>query len=214
MLLIADNIIILGGLPIRFWWKIILVLTLVVFVSIPAVLFWITATERFPFSESLDVERDFPRTGTIRINLSDSGKLIASLYMWLEWPPQNTTGVPLHFVLEQLDDTELDSMKLEFKQYGYKYPPASLEASSNIPLDQFNITSLGEKTTVVATDLGSYGSGNITLNFVLGLRQSYRVWDHDQFDVSINLWLSIHHRALIQLTSLKVDTGATLQVRA
>lgn len=198
----------------KFWWKIILVLTFIALISTSIVLFWITITERFPFSENLDIERYFPRQGATSINLSDSGKLIATLHMWLEWPPQNTTGVPLHFVLEQLDDTELDSLRLEFQQYGYKYPPASLEASSSIPLDQLNITSLGEKTTAVANNFGSYGLGNITLDFVLGLRQSYRVWDHDQFDVDISVWLSMHHRALIQLTSLKVVVGSGLIVRA
>jgi hypothetical protein len=169
-------------------------------------LLWITASERFPYSTSLEVKKISGVMNTINFNISDSGKLIATLHVKMDYPQSNPTGVPIHFELKQLANSELDSIKITFDQYGYSDKiPTSIDATSSIPPELLDISTQGEKSVVSSDDLGSHGVGNITLNLTIGLRHSYRVYEISQYDVDIRLWLSMHYRAPIQLTSLEIQ---------
>jgi hypothetical protein len=199
------------GVPIRLLWKLILILTLAIAVSVPILLVWLTAEERFPFSRKLDVASLGPNSPSPDIcfayfNLTDSGQLIASIYVQMDYPEPNSTGVPLYVSIRQQSETEIDSLTLGFSQYGYNGVSGLLSPSSSIPQDKFRSSTPHESWEMTANNLGSYGVGNITLDFVLYLGATYRVYDVLQYDVGLYIGLSMHQRALIQLTSLNADT--------
>ena len=196
----------------RLLWKLILILTLAIAVSVPMMLAWLSIEERFPFSRKLDVvssdpNKPSPNICFVWLNMTDSGKLVASIYVQMDYPEPNSTGVPLHVSIRQQSETEIDSLTLGFSQYGYSGVSGLLDPSSSIPQDKFRSSTPDESWEMTANNLGSYGAGNITLDFMLYLGASYRVYDVLQYDVNLYISLSMHQIALIQLTSLNAETG-------
>lgn len=197
----------------RLLWKIVLFLASAIIVSVPVMLVLLTAQEIFPFSKRLDVDSLGPNSPVPSIcfayfNLTDSGRLVASVYVQMSYPAQNSTGVPLNVSIQQQGDTEVDSLSLSFSQYGYKGVNGLLDPSSSIPQDKFESSTPHESWEMTVNNLGTYGTGNITLNFMLYLGATYRVYDVLQYDVGIYISVSMHQRALIQLTSLDASMYA------
>ncbi len=199
-------------------WKIIAVLTLALVVSIPLILVWTTASERFPYSKKLYFQSFYPYLNetdmnktVIYINFTDSGKLIASLKAEISLPPPNSDNAQLHLSIERPGEIALDSITLDFTKEARV--PISVNASSSIPPDKFSIPphnfsgNQGGRYVVSANYLGNYGLGNTTLDFVLNLPPPE---SQNYYDVFFILSLSMHERTIIQLTSLKGETDQLL----
>ena len=173
--------------------KIILVALLVLAIAVPSILIWSSLTQTFIFSSSLHVTDFVQSVDAYAANATDSGRDIAHIYVRIENPQPNSNRIPILFSIWHTDDTELDSLSLRCtKPY---VTSLFLEASSyEWPESEFHRDGKGILFSV--KDLGWYGEGTITLEFIL---------DPDPHSNALDLTMdfSTHYSGFMQLTTLK-----------
>jgi len=183
--------------------KIMLVALLVLVIAVPSILIWFSLTQTFIFSSSLHVT-DFVKSGNAyAANATDSGRDIAHIYVRIENPQPNSNRIPILFSIWHTDDTELDSLSLKFSTEPY-VTSLFLEASSyEWPELEFHQDGKGILFSV--KDLGWYGEGTITLDFIL---------DPDPHSNALGLTMdfSMHYSGFMQLTTLKGHSLLNIQL--
>jgi hypothetical protein len=174
--------------------KIVLVALIVSVITVPSILVWATRTQTFIFSNSLHVT-DFTKSGdTYTANVTDAGRDIAHIYVRVENPVPNSNRVPILFSIWHTNNTELDSLSLKFTTEPY-VTSLFLEASSYIwPQAEFHRN--GKGILFYVEDLGWYGEGAITLDFILDP-------DPHSDNLALTIDFSMHYSGLMQLTALK-----------
>jgi len=175
--------------------KIILVVLLVLVVAAPSILVWVSFTQRFIFSSSLHVT-DFVNISVdaYAANVTDSGRDIAHIYVRIENPQPNSNRIPILFSIWHTDDTELDSLSLRFTTEPY-VTSLFLEASS-YEWPELDFHRDGKGILFSVKDLGWYGEGTITLDFILAP-------DPHSNTLGLTMDFSLHYSSFMQLTTLK-----------
>lgn len=185
--------------------KIMLVALLILIIAVPSILIWSSVTQTFLFSSDLPIT-DFVRSGfgdAYAANGTDSGRDIAHVYVRIENAQPNSNRMPILFSIWHTQDTELDSLSLRFSTEPY-VTSLFLEASTyDWPGLEFHQDGLD--IVFSAKDLGWYGEGTITLNFIL---------DPDPHSNALSLTtdFSMHYYGFMPLTALRAHSFLNTQL--
>lgn len=187
--------------------KIILVFLLAIMVLVPTIIVLASETQRFVFSKSLHVEEFVVDGNSYYTNVTDSGIRIAGIYIRVEHPPPNSLYIPILVSIWHAEDTELDQIALKFSMYP-DHIAMFLEApQSSWPKAQFRKTDDGKGVVYSVEDLGFFGTGTVTMNFVM-TQFSHSISSQNNLQFTVEF--SMHRKTFLQLTSLKAY--ATLDI--
>jgi hypothetical protein len=184
--------------------KTAIVVIITVAISVPSILVWASGTERFIFSQDLHVE-EFKSLGNndYAADVTDSGTRIANIYVRMDQPPANSTHVPILLSVWHEEDTEIDSVSLEFSTYP-NYVTMYLEAQQGgFPETEFHRSHDAKGVICSVKDLGFYGTGTVEMNFIL---VQFPQYTYSQNELQLTAEFSMHRKTFLQLTSLKVQT--------
>jgi hypothetical protein len=175
--------------------KIALAILLAIAVATPTLLVWASETQRFVLSKELHVTDFVPRDVDAYIAyVNDSKVEVAHIYVRVEHPMPNSHRVPILFSIWHTEDTELDSLVLRFSTDQYVTSVYTEASSYNWPESRFYRE--GRQTILAVNDMGWFGVGTVTLNFMLFA-------DSHSENLGLIMDFSMHHEAFMQLTSLK-----------
>jgi hypothetical protein len=183
--------------------KVVLVAVLVLVVAVPSVLIVFSRTETFIFSKNLHVT-DFVRSDEAYVaNVLWGFRDIGHIYVRIEKPTPNSSRRPIVFSISHVDGTELDTLTLRFTADPYVTSLFLKAASYEWSEAEFHRDGAGILFSV--KDLGWYGTGTITLDFLLDPDPQSSV-----FGLTIDF--SMHYSGFIRLTSLKGHSFLSTQL--
>lgn len=183
--------------------KMLLTALLIVAIVVPSTLVWASETQRFIFQKQLHVEEPTIDGDTQYANITDDGSRVAGLYIRVERPPPNSMYAPIYISIPHSEDTELDSMTLTFSM-NPNYLPIYMEAPQPAwPETLFSHTDGNLGVVYSVKDLGFYGTGTVTLHFIMIRTFQYT---NPESSLTLELEFSAHKKTLIQLTSLTAHT--------
>jgi hypothetical protein len=184
--------------------KIALVALLTAVIVVPLALVYISETQGFIFSKTLQIS-DFIVSGeSYMANVSDSKDLVADVYVRLEHPAPNSFQRPMLVSVAHSEDTELDSITLRFSAEPHVISVFA-EAPSMPLLSKFGRDGDGLGVTFASKDLGFYGTGTVPLSFVL-------VSDRQGTELRLTLDFSMHRKTFLQLTSLTAHAYLSMPI--
>jgi hypothetical protein len=190
--------------------KIALVIPVLEVALVFAALVWASETERFIFFQNLPVE-EFRSLGNDdhAADVTDLGTRISSIFIRVSQPPPNSTQVPILFSVWHTENTEIDSLSLEFSTYP-NYVTVYLEAQQGgFPRIEFHQSTDARGVIYSVKDLGFYGIGTITMDFMMARFPQYT---YPQDELQLTVEFSMHRTGFLQLTSLNVHTVAYITV--
>jgi hypothetical protein len=184
------------GVSLRRGFKIVFFILLGIAVLVPSILVYAVETNTYFFSRDLQAT-DFVVNGdSYMANVSDSGVLVAQLYFRIDHSVANLTSHRIRFSIWHTDGSQLDSMALRFSTQ-----PEVLALYLGAPSYDWSGTRFtrdGWDVLFSVPNLGGYGSGTVTLDFIL---DSYARAANLRFTVDF----SMHRNAFLQLTSLRAN---------
>jgi hypothetical protein len=184
--------------------KIALAALLTIAVATPTILVWASETQRFILSKDLHVTDFAPRDVDAYVAyVNDSEAEVAYIYVRVEHPVPNSHRVPIMFSIWHTEDTELDSLVLKFSTDQYVTSVYTEASSYNWPESRFYRE--GTQTILAINDMGWYGVGTVTLNFIL-------FTDPHSENLGLVIDFSMHYNTFMQLTSLKGHTNLYTQI--
>jgi hypothetical protein len=174
--------------------KVAIVLLWVLVIAVPSVLIVFSRTETFVFSKNLHTT-DFVKSDEAYVaDVLWGFRDIGHIYVCVENPTPNSSRRPIVFSISHVNGTELDSLTLRFTTEPY-VTSLFLEASSyEWSGAEFHRDGAGILLSV--KDLGWYGTGTITLDFLLDP-------DPQSSVLGLTVDFSMHYSGFIQLTTLK-----------
>lgn len=174
--------------------KIVLFVLIAVSVVSLLVVVAVSSLEMFIFTQELSMDgfRQISED-SYATNVTDGGIRVAGIYVRAEHPLPQSIHVPVLVSIWHSQDTELDSLFLEFT--GTYFVDAFLEAPGGHPWShmQFETTPDGKGTFFQVADLGFQGTGTVTLRFLL---EAFNEANSFHFEAKF----SMHRPAFIQLT--------------
>lgn len=175
---------------------------LVIAVLLP-ILAYVSETQTDFFSRDLQVGEFVASGDSYSANVTDSGVLVADLYLRIEPSYANLSSHQMVFSIWHDGDTHLDSMTLRFstEPYAKIYLAA---VSYDWPASRFTLDGLDAVFSV--PKVGWYGVGTITLDFIL---DSYQ---YKGGNLGLTADFAMHKNAFLQLTSLRIDAQLYAQV--
>jgi hypothetical protein len=179
--------------------KIVMVILLAVAILVPSALVFASETQMFIFSKDLRVEKFSANDDSYSTNVFDSEVRVADIYVRLEHPLPSSLHIPMLVSIWHAEDTELDSLTLKFSSERPAGISLFMEAPEGLwPETQFHQDENDMGVVFAVKDLGFYGTGTVTLNFIL---VSY--WQNTNLGFRVDF--SMHKKTFLQLTSLKAD---------
>lgn len=174
--------------------KAVLVAVLLLVIAVPSVVIVFSRTETFIFSKNLHttdfVESDEAYVANVLWGFRDIGHI----YVRVGNPTPNASGRPLVFSISHVDGTEVDSLTLRFTTEPYVASLFLGAASYEWSGAEFHRAGAGILFSV--KDVGWYGAGTITLEFILDPDPRSRV-------LGLAVDFSMHYSGFVQLTTLK-----------
>ena len=190
--------------------KIVLGALISIAIILPSFFVVASETERFIFSRNLQVgefSQIMPDSG-YSADVTDAGVKVANIYVSAGHVP-NSTNVPVLIQIAQQGLTEIDSIKIQFYLSG-NYVTVLLEApQAGWPQTEFRRSDDSTQVVFSVDDLGFYGTGSVTRDFILVQNSPY---DYSEKRVYFYLEFSMHQKNFLQFTSLKVQTFVDITV--
>ena len=160
--------------------------------------------ERFILTHDLFVE-EFKQIseGVYAANVSDNGARVASIYIRVDHVIEQTDYYPVLVSIWHSEDTELDSLFLSFS--GDSFIQVYLETpGGSVPQVHLYESYNGLKGAAVKfDDLGFYGTGTVTLNFLLW---PFSNLDSFRFEAEFHM----HAETFLQLTGQKASKSTEI----
>lgn len=174
--------------------KMTLILLLVLVIAIPLALVWFSFTETFIFSSNLRVTNFVNLDSAYIANVTESNRFIAHIYVLVENLIYNSSFRRIVFSICHDKNTELDSLSLRFATKPY-VTSLFLEASS-YEFSGLVFHQEGGDVLFSVKDMGEYGRGTITLDFVLHQKPN-------TYALDLTMDFSMHYLGFLQLATLK-----------
>lgn len=185
--------------------KIVIAILLILGISLLLGVVLASRLEMFIFTENLHAE-EFKSISddSYAADILDGGVRVANIYIRAEHPTPQALDIPVLVSIWHSEETELDSLFLRFS--GTDYIQVYLEVpGGSWPSIHFHQTSDGKGAVFEVDDLGSQGTGTVTLRFRLKpFSEQYSFYFEARF--------SMHKKAFIQLTQQKVWTYTQIPI--
>jgi hypothetical protein len=153
--------------------------------------------ERFIFTRDLSVE-EFKQIseGAYAANVSDDGARVASIYIRVDHAIGQAHYCPVLVSIWHSEDTELDSLYLSFTGNSFIQVYLETPGGSVPPVHLYESYNGLKGVAVKFDDLGFYGTGTVTLNFLLWPSSNL---ENFRFETEFYM----HAKTLMQLTGQK-----------
>ena len=160
-----------------------------------------SAMEVYVLAQRLQPEAFVPHSdNAVTADVLKDGVRTANIYVRVDPPPPETTGTTVLVAVWHAEETELDSLYVELSSEGIMQYYLKMPEGRPWPIMQFQQTSDAKGTFVRIDDLGTQGSGTVTLEFVLKPFQN-------QHSFNFAVRFTMHTEALIQLTQQEVQAN-------
>jgi len=163
-----------------------------------------SSLEMFVFTENLQAEEfESISDDSYAADILDSGVRVANIYIRAEHPSPQAFDVPVLVSIWHSEETELDSLFLKFS--GTNYIEINLEAPNYQPSIYFHKTGDGKGAVFKLDDLGFYGTGTVTLQFLLTPFS-------EQHSFHFEARFSMHKKAFMQLTRQEASAHTEIPI--
>src|SRR5208337_5692244 len=189
-----------GTWDLRRLFKVVIVVLLGIAVLVPSILAYASERGAYLFSRDLQVtdfaaSQSFLNFNAYAANVSDSGTFVTSFYFRISPLAVNFTTYEIMFSIGYASDYHFDSMSLRFSVEPMDLS-IYLEASSyDWSGARFTYDNNGGVLYSVP-NMGWYGGGTTTLNFIMETHQ------YQSVNLACAVSVSMHRNAVLQLTSL------------